>query len=80
MVRSLDDLRALLDWYAEYPPEPPLPGTTIDELMFSVPQRVRTARVNNLVQRLLNPELAEESRDRAELLQIIEEARRNFLE
>jgi hypothetical protein len=80
MVRSLDDLRALLDWYAEYPPAPPLPGTTIDELMFSVPLRIGTARVNDLVQRVLNAELAGEPGDRDELLGIIADARRQFLE
>ncbi|MEV6414016.1 hypothetical protein [Kribbella sp. NPDC051718] len=80
MVRSLDDLRALLDRYAEYPPEPPLPGTTIDELMFSVPLRIGTARVNNLVQRVLNAELDGEPGDRDELLAIIAEARLELLE
>ncbi|MFI5707583.1 hypothetical protein [Kribbella sp. NPDC051620] len=80
MVRSLDDLTALLDRYAEYPPEPPLPGTTIDELMFSVPLRIRTARVNALLQRVLNQELAQEPGDRDELLGIIAEARQMLLE
>jgi hypothetical protein len=80
MVQSLDDLTALLDRYAEYPPDPPLPGTTIDELMFSIPLRIGTARVNTLVQRVLNAELAEEPGDRDELLGIIAEARRQFLE
>ncbi|GAA3541214.1 hypothetical protein [Kribbella ginsengisoli] len=80
MVRSLDDLRALLDWYAEYPPEPPLPGTTIDELMFAVPLRIGTARVNTLVQRVLNAELAEEPGDRDELFGIIAAAREQLLE
>ncbi|MDX6259084.1 MAG: hypothetical protein QOH84_772 [Kribbellaceae bacterium] len=79
MVRSLDDFRALLDRYAEYPPEPPLPGTTIDELMFSLPLRIGTARVNTLVQRVLNQELAEEPGDRDELLRIIAEARQQLL-
>jgi hypothetical protein len=80
MVRSLDDLRALLDRYAEYPPEPPLPGTTIDELMFSIPLRIGTARVNTLVQQVLNQELSDEPGDRDELLGIIAEARRQLLE
>lgn len=80
MVQSLDDLRALLDRYAEYPPDPPLPGTTIDELMFSIPLRIGTERVNALVQRVLNPELAEEPGDREELLGIIAAARQQLLE
>ncbi|NEA32618.1 hypothetical protein [Streptomyces sp. SID13031] len=79
MVRSLDDLRALLDRYAEYPPEPPLPGTTIDELSFSIPLRIRTPRINELLQRLLNADLAEQPGDRAALDSVIENARRHFL-
>ncbi|WBQ02037.1 hypothetical protein [Kribbella sp. CA-293567] len=79
LVRSLDDFSALLDRYAECPPDPPLPGSTIDELMFSLPLRIGTERVNELVQRILNPDLAEQPGDRAELDRIIDETRRWYL-
>jgi hypothetical protein len=79
MVQSLDDLRAMLDRYAECPPEPPLPGSTIDELTFSIPTLLKTEQVNGLLQRVLNTELAEQPGDRAELYRLIEETRRSFL-
>lgn len=76
MVQSLDDFRALLDRYAECPPGPPLSGPTIDELMFSLPLRIRTDRVNALLHRVLT---APSPTDRAELDLIVAEARREFL-
>lgn len=77
MVQSLDDFRALLDRYADCPPEPPLSGPTIDELMFSLPLRIRTDRVNELLHRVLT---APSPTDRAELDLIVAEARREFLQ
>jgi hypothetical protein len=80
MVQSLDDLRALLDRYAECPPDPPLSGSTIDELKFSIPVRLGTDEVTELLQRVLNTELAERPGDRAELDRLIARTRQSFLE
>ncbi|MEV8371518.1 hypothetical protein AB0P21_02225 [Kribbella sp. NPDC056861] len=80
MVQSLDDLRALLDRYADCPPVPPLPGSTIDELTYSIPTLLRTEQVNGLLQRVLNTEVEELPVDRAELYRLIAETRRSFLE
>src|SRR5689334_2847855 len=75
IVQSLDDLRTLLDRYDEYPPDPPWPISTIDELSYSIPTRVSTDEVYQLLREILSGE----PDGRAELLSIIEDARRDLV-
>ncbi|TCM38141.1 hypothetical protein EV648_11713 [Kribbella sp. VKM Ac-2568] len=73
--RAVDELRILLDRSALEPPQPPLPGATIDQLSLAIPHRLATPRVGELLQRLLNSELREQPGDRAELEQLLAETR-----
>lgn len=74
-VRSIDDLYQLLTRFVEEPPEPPLPGTTIDELLYTLPPRLATTRVGELLHSVLNVDLPERAGDRVELEHLLAEAR-----
>jgi hypothetical protein len=74
-VRSIDDVHQLLSRLLADPPEPPLPGTTIDELLYTLPPRLATARVGELLHSLLNVDLPERPGDRIELEHLLAEAR-----
>jgi hypothetical protein len=73
--RAVDELRALLDRSALEPPQPPLPGATIDQLSLAIPYRLATPRVGELLQRLLNADFPKHPGDRAELEQLLAETR-----
>ncbi|QNE17364.1 hypothetical protein F1D05_04815 [Kribbella qitaiheensis] len=74
-VRSIDDVHQFLARLIAEPPEPSLPGTTIDELIYTLPPRLATANVGELLHSLLNVDLPERPGDRVELEHLLTEAR-----